>query len=285
MNLKVGQDLFAPAEVAVVLVFIPERGQKGLSFPVLVNHDHIDRVVAGVAGQDRTEVVGRVHRFAVDGDQRVPRFHPRLVCTAVHHDTLNVNVILLCRKLRGQTAKQDQHHKCSKEIGGGAGSKHAEALSTGRTHQFIGLGFMQRPPAATDRVAEDRTNGARMPCPRASRPCPNSWMTNDTTNATAPHPNGITGLSPGTATNSLAEGEVAVGGEMSEVMNANNTTRPTISMETEQTHSETSPYALQNDRGRHPIEEALPALGAHHENDAQGAWHSTGQAYRSAPTS
>ena len=46
---------------------------------------------------------------------------------------------------------------------------------------------------------------------------------------------------PGTATSSLADGGVAVGGEINEVTKASNTTRPTINMETEQTHNETSP--------------------------------------------
>ena len=55
---------------------------------------------------------------------------------------------------------------------------------------------------------------------------------------------------PGTATSSLADGGVAVGGEISEVMKANSTTNPTINIATEQTHRETSPYALQNVLGR-----------------------------------
>ena len=68
--------------------------------------------------------------------------------------------------------------------------------------------------------------------------------------AKAPHPSGMTGLSPGTATSSLAEGGAAVGGERTEVMKARRTRSPTINIETEHTHSETSPYALQNRRGR-----------------------------------
>ena len=68
--------------------------------------------------------------------------------------------------------------------------------------------------------------------------------------ASAPQPRGMTGLIPGTATSSLAEGGEAVGGERSEVTNANIRTRATISMATEHTQSETSPYALQNRLGR-----------------------------------
>ena len=51
----------------------------------------------------------------------------------------------------------------------------------------------------------------------------------------------MTGLMPGTATSSLADGGLSVGGEISEVMKARRTTKPTTNMETEQTHSETSP--------------------------------------------
>ena len=46
---------------------------------------------------------------------------------------------------------------------------------------------------------------------------------------------------PGTATSWLADGGVAVGGEIREVTKANSTTKPTTNMETEQTHNETSP--------------------------------------------
>ena len=46
---------------------------------------------------------------------------------------------------------------------------------------------------------------------------------------------------PGTATSSLADGGAAVGGEIKEVMKPNITTKATTNMETEQTHSDTSP--------------------------------------------
>jgi hypothetical protein len=59
----------------------------------------------------------------------------------------------------------------------------------------------------------------------------------------------MTGFIPGIATSSLADGGSVSGGEIIAVMNAKIITNPTTSIDTTQTHSETSPYKRQNLRG------------------------------------
>lgn len=75
-------------------------------------------------------------------------------------------------------------------------------------------------------------------------------MTKAITNAIAPHPNGIIGLIPGIATNSLAEGGLAVGGERRDDMKARIINSATINMQNKHTQRDASPYILQNRRGR-----------------------------------
>ena len=70
------------------------------------------------------------------------------------------------------------------------------------------------------------------------------------TNAMAPHPNGIMGLMPGIATNSLAEGGLAVGGERRDETKARIINSATINMQNKHSQRDASPYILQNLRDR-----------------------------------
>lgn len=69
-------------------------------------------------------------------------------------------------------------------------------------------------------------------------------------NAIAPHPSGITGFRPGIATNSDTEGGSGFGGAMIAKINMTMSIKATRNMANQQTHRLTSPYALQNFRGR-----------------------------------
>ena len=59
-----------------------------------MNDHQIDGVVALVAKKDIPEIVRCVNRLTIDGNQGVPRLHAGLLCTTVHHDASDVDVIL-----------------------------------------------------------------------------------------------------------------------------------------------------------------------------------------------
>ena len=109
-----------------------------------MDDDEINGLVARIASQNGTEIIGGVHGLAIDGDERVPRLHAGLVSTAFQHDTLHVDVLLFRNELRRKTAEQQKHDERREQVGCWTCSKHAKTFSARCAHQLVGLRFSKR---------------------------------------------------------------------------------------------------------------------------------------------